>query len=421
MKQHLVFAAAAAIISLAPAAHVEAAAGDALNHAAWSKLCDITRDLDNLPSNELASIAAEQVNVGDLTKLQQQLALYRVLNTDKAATTAEQVFATFLSRKISGAAISETKLKEALQSTADAAFLHGQLAEWLATASSIGGNTAGCLGAAGGADTADKATITQAPYACKLTTQMASAKLTTPASIDANGYTGFTAIPNVETSNAVTQKKCAYSQHGASGLGGAQDTTTSIAFAGGAFILTDNALTRSNWAATSQAGTLPHEKAFKALKRQHKSLPKANYTKITDLKQDSDFRSAAIAIIYGDQDSSQLENKLTDLFGASDNSFEEKFWKNVREAKIDGGKFGAKEATTIQALEDPIKLSKAFYYYAKQGTEQLKTLEARAAATNDLPKPTEELCNAKNDEPKACNEATGCHYDASKQKGQNVL
>nr|AGH60229.1 variant surface glycoprotein 1295 [Trypanosoma brucei] len=396
----------------------EPAAGQAMKKVAWGILCDIAKDLDQAPSNVADVFTSRLAPTAQLEKLQGQLALYRAVHQAATPGPQERVYAAFLAIKLAKATPEKAAVIQAVRAANHLGFFHGAVSEWLTVAASTSTSVStGCLATTAENTALQLAGLKGGEHSCKIEPPAITGTFNKLNKINDQGIQTGPAKSTVATADTTTDGGCAYTQHGANGLAGGTDTAHDIPFAGGYFYVSASDVKSNTWDILNAGTNAAHIKAWEAAKQFKDRETAANYTKITDLKQDSDFRSAAIAIIYGDQDSSQLDSKLKDLFGDSEDSFEEKFWKKVRETKIDGSKFGEKDATSIQGLEDPIKLTKAIYYYANQAAEKIKTLEKEAGKAQQLPKTTEELCNAKKDDDKACNQTKGCHYDASKTEG----
>nr|APD75202.1 variant surface glycoprotein 1125.5045 [Trypanosoma brucei] len=355
---------------------VEAGPGNAMKKEAWGILCNIADDLDKAPSNVASVFLSSLPNTKQLTKLQAQLSLYRATQIGSTASEKETIFGAFLGRKLSDSKPPDNSVLQALAAANRLGFFHGHLAEWLSAAASTStSGTTGCLGVTSDGDAIKLAALKGAPHSCKIEPPSVTNKFTSLAKFKSAGIDTGAAKSNIAASHTNGNGGCAFTVHANNCLAGGKDTTHKIPFAAGYFYVDNNEIKTEDRTALVPGTNDAHVKAWEAANQYSSAAPQPNYTKITDLKQDSDFRAAPTAVIYGDKDASQLDNKLKDLFGDSVDSFEEKLWKHVRETKIDAAKFGEKDATTIQGLEDPIKLTKAIYYYANQAAEKIKTLE----------------------------------------------
>ncbi|RHW73601.1 Trypanosome variant surface glycoprotein (A-type) [Trypanosoma brucei equiperdum] len=158
---------------------------------------------------------------------------------------------------------------------------------------------------------------------------------------------------------------------------------------------------------TYRRPTLAEVKADKRAKVYAK-LYLQNKNDAYDDKTDREGSEAAISASYG---------KGTEIDDA-------KTWTKIENKNVD--KEGYMEDATgtepLSKIKDIEHLLKVLEYYNRKTfnelNEKIKDLEEKSKTGKDFPKSTEELCNAKNDDAKVCNETKGCHYDASKTEGR---
>nr|APD74461.1 variant surface glycoprotein 1125.3088 [Trypanosoma brucei] len=327
---------------------------------------------------------------------------------------------------------------------AAAAFLQGQQAGFITTmenlVSSTGASSGGCLQATqGGSDAVNGASTLKN---CGLNGRNDEAKEEDPTNY------GLTKLFNHLPAAAITDAtgtpagKCLLTKIATgSGLLSDQDTPSDVAMAGN-FIISKKhpggaevktAHNKATGQLTPDIPLLTQTRQKMITFDSHSFLTANTYSRPTLAEVKADKRSKVCAKLYlqnkndaydDKADKAGAETAIAAAYGKGTEIDAAKTWTKIENEHVDKKAY-MEDATGTEPLskvKDIEHLLKVLAYYNEKTfnelNEKIKDLEEKSKTNKDFPKSTEELCNAKKDNAKACNETTGCHYDASKTEGR---
>nr|APD75552.1 variant surface glycoprotein 1125.5475 [Trypanosoma brucei] len=228
----MIFSLSAALCSTS-----SAAAGKELNTANWKKICDISEDLDTVPSVAYTKVQTAMQEALNMRRSAERTMLYALTTDDDLEIEKAALIAAYLATKAENKE-KETKdqlLKSATTATAYASYSKGNVDEFLRLAASASDGTDNCL------ETTDNGNFAQitdgklANYKCKLSISAQTTAATTPSTIGATGFSDQVFPTQSGNTAQSSSKSCRLLTIHQAGYSSGQVSATEMNYAGGLF------------------------------------------------------------------------------------------------------------------------------------------------------------------------------------------
>nr|AGH60060.1 variant surface glycoprotein 1120 [Trypanosoma brucei] len=397
----------------------QAAEGGALGKASWLPLAKFSRTASHIPGRAVQLLQADAAHVAALAAQQCQCDIYLIKQDDNITQKGWEVLSAAIGAEINNVLVQmNTKIKDAVAATAAMEFFRGHIAEFFKVAAATeNGGSAGCLttNTAGGAAGNVINSFTSLPEEEQpMLDQLQATPNTAPLSgITLTGFTDLTATTGIHT-NALTNKANSVLFKGtAAGPTGGTGLNKPIPFAGGYLTRHNTEATTSNsngtdFTSNPTAAQLNHIKSYQdAHAKAAKLLPTGTFKDtLTDYKQLSQatqsvyLRTAVKNLLLNKLDSSvadlssEIDQKITQVFGEDETTFHGMFWKKLTKVKVEKAASGQEE-TTLDAITSFAALKRARTYYStkviKDLRDRISSLEIKNSETEV--KVTDEDCN----------------------------
>nr|APD74990.1 variant surface glycoprotein 1125.4778 [Trypanosoma brucei] len=411
----------------------DAAATNAVAHAATTKLCTLIKHNKKAAESTTArqkQLTAEIVKLRTLS-LKAEAAACAAAKDDTAALT---LFADYVQAKLSQASVRlENLAPKASAAAAALGYTAGRLDETISVFDQAVSSTPTsqyCLQARSGGNGNHK-------IATEDTLCVAAIQLEPPPGLAHTkyDYTGHTALPGAGAASDATSTSCQLTKIAS---GGGYENTGGVAnqvyWGAGALKIDANGPNGEALAAAAAdepaAQIKAHQAARQAYDKFHAAAApetaptESNYD---NWKNDDRLLELIAKTLAAETNKAKIEKgdsavtaQREKLLGTDQAQFTSKVWNKLQKPKLtysDGSTLKSELAEDISSDEN--FADAAFRCLQAKKQEELKPkIQQQHCHDSNTPHKPEEVCNAKGDDAAACNETTDCHFDSSTPAGK---
>nr|APD73244.1 variant surface glycoprotein 1125.479 [Trypanosoma brucei] len=417
-------------VTIVAARQASAAAGDALNKAAWQPMCAMSEDLDALPSNAAAKLAELVKAAEEMAATGKRLQLYSCEAESPGDRLKAAILAPYFDRKASSIL---AKLKNSLgiklmEGAARPVYAKGRLDELLNLLQQSKTTNHGCLSDHANSGTVNKQGDTIDDVPCKLKLKPTSGKYAATTTISETGFNRNPLRTVAGNSDQTNTKDCKLLTLNSAGLGGEALGTggaATVEYAGGLFRGTaaNDALTGTDMSklTTTAKATAPIWAEASATANELAGIKADAYrNSSTDTEGDEDLQTVLVYVTRtGNGANTKAEKQeIQAHFGNPVADKISTFIAKMEAMTIPKGTIGLSTNTPLGTIASGSQLSALITRCT------LKVTRERAELTNNIketsgqkdPKAAADVCNKITDAT-VCNNKPFCSYNESAAEG----